>query len=119
MVQMVKNLPAMKETRVQSLNHEDTLEKGMATPLSFLPGGSAGQRSLAGYSVYGVAESDTAEVSNTFTFIWAFILGMGLTQGLPCFLGFHIGLELHCWLSWPLACRLQFVGPLSLHNHMS
>ena len=36
-----------------------------------------------------------------------------------CFLGFHIGLELHCWLSWPLACRLQFVGPLSLHNHMS
>ena len=28
---MVKNLPAMKETWVQSLSREDTLEKGMAT----------------------------------------------------------------------------------------
>ena len=28
--QMVKNLPAMKETGVQSLGQEDTLEKGMA-----------------------------------------------------------------------------------------
>ena len=29
--QMVKNLPAMQETRVQSLGLEDPLEKGMAT----------------------------------------------------------------------------------------
>ena len=29
--QMVKNLPAMQETRVQSLGCEDPLEKGMAT----------------------------------------------------------------------------------------
>ena len=29
--QMVKNLPAMHETRVQSLGHEDPLEKGLAT----------------------------------------------------------------------------------------
>ena len=29
--QMVKNLPAMQETRVQSLGWEDPLEKGMAT----------------------------------------------------------------------------------------
>ena len=29
--QMVKNLPAMKETRVRSLGREDPLEKGMAT----------------------------------------------------------------------------------------
>ena len=28
---MVKNLPAMQETWVQSLGGEDTLEKGMAT----------------------------------------------------------------------------------------
>ena len=28
--QMVKNLPAMQETRVQSLGREDPLEKGMA-----------------------------------------------------------------------------------------
>ena len=30
-VQMVKNLPAMQETRDQSLGQEDLLEKGMAT----------------------------------------------------------------------------------------
>ena len=31
MAQMVKNLPAMKQTWVQSLDGEDPLEKGMAT----------------------------------------------------------------------------------------
>ena len=31
MAQMVKNLPAMRETWVQSLDQEDPLEKGMAT----------------------------------------------------------------------------------------
>ena len=31
MVQLVKNLPAMWETRVRSLGGEDTLEKGKAT----------------------------------------------------------------------------------------
>ena len=30
MIQMVKNLPAMQETRVCSLGQEDPLEKGMA-----------------------------------------------------------------------------------------
>ena len=34
--------------------------EGQATPV-FLPGGSHGQRSLAGYTVHGVAESDTTE----------------------------------------------------------
>ena len=31
MAQMVKNLPTMQETGVQSLGQEDSLEKGMAT----------------------------------------------------------------------------------------
>ena len=34
--QMVKNLPAMQETWVQSLNWEDPLEEGMATHSSIL-----------------------------------------------------------------------------------
>ena len=34
--QTVKNLPAMCETRVQSLDWEDPLEKGMATHFSIL-----------------------------------------------------------------------------------
>ena len=33
---MVKNLPALQETRVQSLDQEDPLEKGMATHSSIL-----------------------------------------------------------------------------------
>ena len=34
--QMVKNLPAMQKTQVQSLGWEDALEKGMATHSSIL-----------------------------------------------------------------------------------
>ena len=34
--QMVKNLPAMPETQVQSLGQEDPLEKGMTTHSSIL-----------------------------------------------------------------------------------
>ena len=33
---MVKNLPAIQETRVQSLGQKDPLEKGMATHFSIL-----------------------------------------------------------------------------------
>ena len=36
MAQMVKNLPAMQETWVQSLDQEDPLQKGMATHSSIL-----------------------------------------------------------------------------------
>ena len=36
MAQMVKNLPAMRETWVQSLGREDPLEEGMATHSSIL-----------------------------------------------------------------------------------
>ena len=36
LAQMVKNLPAMQETQVQSLGWEDRLEEGMATYSSIL-----------------------------------------------------------------------------------
>ena len=51
---MVKNLPTMQESQVQSLDQEDPLEKGMATPSSVLawrilwteePGGLQSMRS--------------------------------------------------------------------------
>ena len=47
MAQTVKNLPAMQETRVQSLGQEDPLEKGMSVLLRK----SHGQRILVGYSL--------------------------------------------------------------------
>ena len=34
--QVIKNLPAMQETRIQSLGQEDPLEKGLATHSSIL-----------------------------------------------------------------------------------
>ena len=61
--QMVKNLPVMQETCVQSLGQEDPLEKEMTTHYSILPGESHRQRSLVGYSPYSHTESDTTEAT--------------------------------------------------------
>ena len=58
---MVKNLPAVWETRVPSLGEENPLEEGMATYSSILAGGSHGQRSLVGYSPWGHKESNSTE----------------------------------------------------------
>ena len=57
-VQLVKNLPAMQETWVQSLGWEDPLEKGMLPTLAFWLGEFHGQRSLEGYSPWGHKELD-------------------------------------------------------------
>ena len=61
MIQMVKNLPAMQETQIQSLGQEDSLEKGMATHCSILAWKTHGQRSLAGNSPWGHKELDITE----------------------------------------------------------
>ena len=58
---MVKNLPAMQETRIQSLRQEDSLEKGMATHCSILAWKTHGQRSVAGNSPWGHKELDITE----------------------------------------------------------
>ena len=42
---MIKNLPAMQETRVRSLGQEDPLEKGRQPTPVFLPEEKDGQRS--------------------------------------------------------------------------
>ena len=64
-VQLVKNLPAVQETEVQSLGQEDPMEKEMATHSSILPGEFHGQRSLEGYSPQGCKQLDTTEASKT------------------------------------------------------
>ena len=63
---MVKNLPALQETQVQSLGQEDPLEKEIPTSV-FLPGESHGQRSLPGYNPWGHKNSDTTECNITHT----------------------------------------------------
>ena len=52
--QLVKNLPAMQETWIQSLGWEDPLEKGKATHSSILAW-------RIPYSPWGHKESDTTE----------------------------------------------------------
>ena len=54
---MVKDLPALQKTWVQSLGQEDPLEKEMATHSSIL----AWRIPWTGYSPWGCKESDTAE----------------------------------------------------------
>ena len=66
--QVVKNLPAMKETWVQSLGWEDSLEEEMAIHSSILARKSHGQRSLAGYSPQG-KELDVTEQLLPFYFL--------------------------------------------------
>ena len=58
---MVKKLPAMLGTWVQSLGWEDPLEKEMQPTLVSLPGEFHGPRSLAGYSSGGCKESCVTE----------------------------------------------------------
>ena len=47
--QLVKDLPVMQETWVQSLGWEDSLEKEWQSSPVFLPGEFHGQRGLVGY----------------------------------------------------------------------
>ena len=67
--QLVKNPPAMWETRVQSLGLDDPLEKGMATHSSILV------RRIPWSIVHGVAELDTTErLSLYYLLIWLFLV---------------------------------------------
>ena len=65
--QMVKNPPAVRETQVQSLGWEDPLEKGTTMHSSILAWRSHEQRSLIGYSPWGLKESDMTEWLHTHT----------------------------------------------------
>ena len=56
---MVKNLLAMQETQVQSLNQEDPLEKGMATHSSILAWRTPMDRGANGATVHRVTKSWT------------------------------------------------------------
>ena len=58
--QMVKHLPTMQETWVQSLGQEDLLEKEMATHSSILAWRIPWMEDPGGYSPWGHKESDTS-----------------------------------------------------------
>ena len=62
---MVKNLPAIQETWVQSLGWEDPLEREQLLTPVFCTGEFHGQRSMAGYSPQSHKELDTTEGLST------------------------------------------------------
>ena len=62
---MVKNLPAMQETRVQSMGQEDPLRREWLPTPVVLPEEFHGQRSLVGYSPRGCKESNVTELLST------------------------------------------------------
>ena len=71
LAQTVKRLPAMQETRIQSLGWEDPRRKKWQPTPVILPGKFHGLRSLVGYSPWGCKEPDTTEQLHfhfTFTF---------------------------------------------------
>ena len=68
--QMVRNLPTVQETQVQSLGQEDPLEKEILPIPVFLPGEFPGQRGMVGYSLWGCKEPDTTKWLNTYKGIY-------------------------------------------------
>ena len=56
---MVRSLPEMEETQVQSLSQKDPLEKGMPTQSSILACGSPWTEGMVDYSPWGCNKSDT------------------------------------------------------------
>ena len=92
--QVVKNLPAVQETWVQSSSQEDPLEKKMAIHSSILAWEIPWQRSLAGYSPWGHKKSDTTK---------------GLTRG-------YIELGLTGYVDMQFSWHHLLKSPLFLHS---
>ena len=72
---MVKNLPVLRETWVQSLGQEDPLEKEMAIQSSILAWTILRRDSLVGYSPWGRKDLDTTEkLTLSFHFVMESLL---------------------------------------------
>ena len=75
---MVKNLPAMQETHVQSLGREDPLEKGMATHFSSCLENSMDRGSWQAIQSMG----SQRVVINTFTYATSYGLNVSHIHSL-------------------------------------
>ena len=86
MTQLVKNPPAMQEMQdmqVQPLGWKDPLEEKMPTHSGVLAWEIHGQRSLAGYSPWGLKELDTTEHSTSTSCVCAQSLSRVLFFATP------------------------------------
>ena len=79
--QMIKNLPVIQETWVQSLGQEDPLEKGMATHSTILAWRIPWTEEPGGLASMGSQESDTAYQLNHHHHSYSETQGMHLRCG--------------------------------------
>ena len=93
MAQMVKNMPPMQETWVLSVGWEKPQRREWLSIPLFLPRKFHGQRSLAGYSPWGLKESErtyaTAQAVKLSGSMWRsclFIQIMLVFAPYPCML---------------------------------
>ena len=81
LAQLVKNMPAMQETWIESLDWEDPLEKGKATHSSILTWRIPGL-----YSPWGHKESDTTEQLSLTAILYkalGFLYPQGVLEPIP------------------------------------
>ena len=112
MAQMVKNLPAMQETWVWSLDWEDPLEESMATHSSMLAWNPHWQRSLAGYSPWGPKGLDMTEWLSTAHINWSIGLYLLIFKNFTFYLNYLLTTSTCIWNScsyWTCwSCALFF-----------
>ena len=109
--QMVKKLPAMRDTWVWSLGQEDSLEKGMATHSSILSGESHRQRNLVGYSPWDHKELDMTEWL-THSFYITYLLSMMSSRSI------HEVISDRTFFRFHYICIPHFLYPFILEGHL-
>ena len=91
MAQTVKNLPAMQETRVQLVDQEDSLEKGMATHSSILAWRIPWTEEPGGLQFTGLQRVGHDWATNIFiTFLYFYFVFPGKRTPNIKYLSFHL-----------------------------
>ena len=128
--QMVKNLPAVQETWVQSVGREDPLEKGMATHSGILAWRIPGTGEPGGLQSTGHKRVGHDWVTFPFTFALQYCVGFChistrisyRSMYVPPAPNFHPILPLPVvrdhWIWAPCAIQKTFIGYLILHMVM-
>ena len=76
MAQVVKNLPAMQKTQIQSLDQKDPLEKGNGNPLRYYCLGNPIDRGAWWATVHGIAKSQTQLSNFNFSLVFPLFIEM-------------------------------------------
>ena len=95
MAQFINNLPAMRETRVLSLDQEDLLENGMATHYSNLGWRIPWTEDPDGLLSIGWQRVEHDRVTNLYANFMISVMSESLSVGFSSFLEFCLAASLH------------------------